>query len=43
MKCDFYQTPIIQDSWIFKSKDDGFSVLWTIFWHEDVLKCYELR
>jgi hypothetical protein len=27
MKCDFYQTPLVQDSWIFSSKNIGFNIL----------------
>jgi hypothetical protein len=27
LTCDFYQTPLVQDSWIFKCKYDGFDVL----------------
>jgi hypothetical protein len=28
--------------WVFKSKDDGFNILGTKFWHENV-KFYELQ
>jgi hypothetical protein len=42
MTCDFYQVPLVQDSWIFSPKNIGFNILAIIFWHENV-KCYELH
>jgi hypothetical protein len=39
---DFYQVLLVQDSWIFSSKNIGFNILTTNFWHENV-KCYELH
>jgi len=42
MTSDFSQAPPIWNSWIFKSKVDGFNVLTTIFLCENV-KFYELK
>jgi hypothetical protein len=42
MICDFYQMPLVQDSWIFSPKNIGFNILAINFWHENV-KCYELH
>ncbi len=42
MTSGFYQTPPIRDLWIFSSKNIGFNILATKFWHENV-KCYELH
>ncbi len=42
MTHNFYQMPLVRDSWIFKSNAHGFDVLGTNFWHEYV-KCYELN
>lgn len=42
MTCDFYQTPLVRDSWIFKPKLDGFNILGINCWHRHV-KCYELH
>jgi hypothetical protein len=42
MTFDFYQAPLIQYSWIFSSKNIGFNILASIFWHENV-KCYKLH
>jgi hypothetical protein len=42
MTSDFSQAPPIWDSWIFKSNVDGFNVLITNFWCENV-KFYELK
>ncbi len=39
---DFYQTLLFWDSWIFLSKNIGFNILATNFWHENV-KCYKLH
>jgi hypothetical protein len=39
---DFYEAPMVQDSWIYSSKYIGFNILATNFWHENV-KCYELH
>jgi hypothetical protein len=33
---DFYQTPPIQNSWIFSSKNIGFTILAKNFWHKNV-------
>jgi hypothetical protein len=33
---DFYQVPLVWDWWIFSSKNIGFNILTTIFWHENV-------
>jgi hypothetical protein len=32
MTSDFYQASPIQDSWIFKSRTNGFNILGTNFW-----------
>jgi hypothetical protein len=43
MTCDFYQAPpIIRNSWIFKSKIDGFNDLTTIVLCKNVT-FYELK
>jgi hypothetical protein len=42
MITDLYQVPSVQDLWIFKLKTDGFNILGTNFWHENI-KCYELK
>jgi hypothetical protein len=42
MTCEFYQALLVQDSWIFSSKNIGFNILTISFWHENV-KFYELR
>jgi hypothetical protein len=42
MTSDFYQASPIQDSWIFKSRTNGFNILGTNFWQEKK-KCYELK
>jgi len=42
MTTDFYQASPIQDSWIFKSRTNGFNILGTNFWEENI-KCYELK
>jgi len=42
MTNNFYQMPLVRDSWIVKSNAHGFDVLGTNFWHEYV-KCYELN
>ncbi len=39
---NFDQTHLVWDLWVFKSKDDGFNILGTKFWHENV-KFYELQ
>jgi hypothetical protein len=42
---DFYQTPLVQDSWIFSSKNIGFNILAINFWHENisyVMNCIKL-
>jgi hypothetical protein len=41
MTSDFDQTLLVQDSWIFSSKNIGFNILATIFLHANV-KRYEL-
>jgi hypothetical protein len=42
MTNDFYQAPPIWNSCIFKPKKNGFNILITKFWHENV-KCHELH
>jgi hypothetical protein len=42
MTCDFYQAPLVRDSWIFKPKLHGFNILGINCWHYHV-KCYELH
>ncbi len=42
MTSNFYQMPLVRNSWIFKSNVHGFDVLKTNFWHQYV-KCYELN
>jgi hypothetical protein len=42
MTCDFYQIPSVQNSYIFKSKFNGFNILGTHLWQENI-KCYELK
>jgi hypothetical protein len=42
MTSDFYQALLVQDSWVFSSKNIGFNILATNFLHENV-KCYELH
>jgi hypothetical protein len=33
---DFYQVLLVQDSWIFSTKNIGFNILATNFWHKNV-------
>ncbi len=40
MTHDFYQAPLVQNLWIFKSKLGGFNILGINFWHKNK-KCYE--
>jgi hypothetical protein len=42
MTSDFYQVLMVQNSWDFSSKNIGFNILATKFWHKNV-KCYELH
>lgn len=42
MTSNFYQMPLVRNSWILKSNVHGFDVLKTNFWHQYV-KCYELN
>ncbi len=39
---DFYQAPLIRDSWIFRPRLDKLNILGTNFWNEHV-KFYELK
>jgi hypothetical protein len=40
--CDFYQTPLVKDSWIFSNIKNNVNALTPIFW-QTYVQCYELN
>jgi hypothetical protein len=42
MTCDFYQTPLMKDSWIFQNIKDNVNVVTPNFW-QIYFQCYELN
>jgi len=39
---NFYQAPLVRNSWIFKFKTNSLNIFGTNLWHEN-MKCYELK
>jgi len=42
MTCDFYQTPLVKDNWIFQNIKNNVNALTLNFWQAYV-QCYELN
>jgi hypothetical protein len=42
MTCDFYQTPLVKDNWIFQNIKNNVNALTPNFW-QTYVQCYELN